>query len=111
MLNLIEAQSKEAPGQLRVENSSVRAQRIIAEELDRLGWTGEQLFARRKNDPAKLAIAARLRKETTLTVKEISQRLYLGSVNTAKTNLHRANKPAGRRDPNNLEGQKEFVGI
>ncbi|MGZ8899167.1 MAG: hypothetical protein ACXW3Z_03650 [Limisphaerales bacterium] len=55
MLDLIEAQSKEPPGPLRVENSSLRAQRIIAEELDRLGWTTEQLAARRRHDPAKLA--------------------------------------------------------
>jgi hypothetical protein len=58
MLDLIQAQQKEAPGQLRVENSILRAQRIIPEELARLGWTAEQLFARRRNDPAKLAIAA-----------------------------------------------------
>ena len=111
MLDLLEAQAKETPRHLRVENSSMRAQRIIAEELDRLGWTTEQLIARRKNDPAKLAIAARLRKETTLTIKEISQRLYLGRVNTAKTNLHRAGKPAGRGSPSNPQSQKEFVGI
>src|SRR5688500_7541768 len=111
MRDLIEAQAKETPGQLRVENSILRAQRIITEELARLGWTAEQLAARRRNDPAKLAIAARLRKETTLTIKEISQRLYLGRVKTAKTNLHRATKHAGRSNPTSLQSQREFVGI
>jgi hypothetical protein len=55
MSELIEAQGSETSGQLRTENSLLRAQRIIAEELERLGWTSEQLAARRKNDPAKLA--------------------------------------------------------
>ena len=94
------SRSKEAPGQ----------QRIIAEELYRLRWSAEQLTARCRNDPAKLAIAARLRKETTLTLKEISQRICVGSVNTAETNLHRANKHPYRSNPSSLPGQKEFVG-
>jgi hypothetical protein len=84
MTELLEAQGSETSGQLRTENSMLRAQRIIAKELERLGWTGEQLAVRRKNDPAKLAIAARLRKGTTLTVKEISQRLHLGTANPPK---------------------------
>jgi hypothetical protein len=55
MSELLEAQGSEISGQARTENSILRAQRIIAEELERLGRTGEQLAARRKNDPAKLA--------------------------------------------------------
>ena len=68
----------------------MRTQRIIAQELDRLGWITEQLMARRKNNPAKLAIAARLQRDDTH--HQSYQRLYLGRVNTAKTNLHCANK-------------------
>jgi hypothetical protein len=41
----------------------------------------------------------------------ILRELELGRVNTAKTNLHRANKHAGRSNPSNLPSQKEFVGI
>ena len=32
-----------------------------------------------RNDPAKLALAARLRRETTLTIRQIAQRLEMGS--------------------------------
>ena len=35
----------------------------MAEELRRLGWTEGDLAQRRKNDPDKLAIAARMRRE------------------------------------------------
>ena len=34
---------------------------LSREELNRRGWTETELAARRKNDPAKLAIAARIR--------------------------------------------------
>jgi len=57
-------------------------------ELERLGWRREELAARRKGDPAKLAIAARLRKETTLTIKSIAARLYLGTSRSAHVRLH-----------------------
>ena len=96
---------------LRVENSVLRVQRIITEELDRLGWTAEPLSARRKNDPAKLAIAARHRNKTTLTIKEITHRLHLGTANSAKTALHRHLRTPARSTPINSLGQKEFVGI
>jgi hypothetical protein len=42
--------------------------------LGRLGWTELDLAARRKNATEKLAIAARLRKETTLAVKDLVSR-------------------------------------
>jgi len=48
------------------------AERIITEELSRLGWQETGLASRRKGDPAKLQKAARVRGETTLSVKHIS---------------------------------------
>jgi putative transposase len=75
-------------GTLRQEGSRARAERIVAEELARLGWTELDLAARRKNAPPKLAIAARLRKETTLTVKEIAARVSLGTSKSANAKLH-----------------------
>jgi hypothetical protein len=36
-----------------------------------------------------LALAARLRQETTLSVKEIAGRLNLGKLKGARTNLHK----------------------
>ena len=49
-------------GALHLETALARADRIVGEELRRLGWTETDLAARRKSDPDKLAIAARLRK-------------------------------------------------
>jgi len=63
-------------------------ERIIAEELARLDWGEEELAKRCKADPGKMALAARLRRETTLTVKTIAARLHLETSNSANTPLH-----------------------
>jgi hypothetical protein len=67
----------------------IKAARMIAEELQRHGWKEQDLVSRRKNDPTKLEIAARLRRETTLSVKEIAARAHLGTSKTANTKLHK----------------------
>lgn len=64
-------------GQLRLETAQAKAERLVAEELRRLGWSAEQLVRRPKNDPGKLAIAARV---------------HLGTHNTANARLHRVMK-------------------
>jgi hypothetical protein len=75
-------------GELHRQTAEGRAERIIAEELGRLGWTGSDLASRRKSDPGKLAIGARLRKETTLSIKGIATRLPLGISKSANIRLH-----------------------
>jgi hypothetical protein len=110
MIDLVETQNKEAPGQIRAETAKHRADRIIAEELHTRGWTIEQLALRRKNDPAKLAIATRLRNETTLTIKEISLRLHLGTPKSAKTNLHQHQR-VRPSTPKVAAPQQQFAGI
>ena len=75
--------------ELRRETAEARAERIVVEELKRLGWNAAELSKRRKNDPDKLAMAARLRKETTLTIREIARRVNLGSSKGANSNLHK----------------------
>ena len=75
-------------GELHRETALARADRILAEELRRLGWTESELAARRKSDPDKLAIAARLRKETTLTIKSIAAKAQLGTPKSANARLH-----------------------
>ena len=83
-------------GALHFEATQARAERILAEELSRLGWTASDLARRRKNDPDKLAIAARLRRETTLTIKSIAAKVHLGSPKSAKTRMHeRGNAQSG----------------
>ena len=72
--------------------SPYSSERMIAEELRRLGWSERDLAIRRKNDPDKLAIAVRLRRETTLSIKTIAARVHLGTSNTANARLHRAMK-------------------
>ena len=66
-------------GQMRLEVAQAKAERILSEELRRLNWRETDLVSRRKRDPSKLEIAVRLRKETTLSVKEIAARLHLGT--------------------------------
>ena len=77
------------PGQTKLETAEAKADRIVAEELARRQWTQNDLAARQKSHPAKLALAARLRQETTLSVKQIAERLYLGKPKGARTNLHK----------------------
>ncbi len=58
--------------------AQAKAERSIGEELRRLDWQENDLALRRKCDPSKLQLAVRLRKETTLSVKDIAARLHLG---------------------------------
>jgi putative transposase len=76
-------------GALRQESAESKAERIITEELRRLGWAERDLSERRKSDPAKLALAARLRKETTMPLKWIAGRVRLGTSKSANMKLHR----------------------
>jgi REP element-mobilizing transposase RayT len=76
-------------GALRRESAEAKAREIIAEELKRLGWRKSELSRRRKGDPAKLVIAARLRRETTLSIKQIAERVQLGTSKSANARLHK----------------------
>ena len=65
-----------------------RAERIIAEELATLGWKEEDLARRRKSDPAQLAMAARLRRETSMPLNRITARIHLGTSKSANAKVH-----------------------
>jgi hypothetical protein len=80
--------------------------RLIAEELRRNGWSEGDLLAQRKRDPAKLAIAARLRRETTLSLRAVSTRLCLGTTKSANGKLHELVKGGGQH---NLPGQPQVT--
>jgi len=60
---------------------------MIAQELSRLGWTEAELSSRLKNDSGKLAMAARVRQETTLPIKWIAARLQMGASKSLKPML------------------------
>ena len=79
-------------GQLKRETAEATAERIIREELKRLKWREGELLPRPKSDPAKLAIAARLRRKTTLPLPWIAARLHMGTWKSLNANLHRWRK-------------------
>ena len=56
-------------GALRQKGAESKAGRMIAEELRCLGRKESDLARRRKSNPGKLALAARLRTETTMPLK------------------------------------------
>jgi REP element-mobilizing transposase RayT len=88
MLELLEGTLGEHhSGELRRETAEAKAQRIVAQELNRLGWQEADLAARPKSDPAKLVLGVRLRKETTLTIKAIAARIHLGTSKSANARL------------------------
>jgi hypothetical protein len=61
------------------ESAEARAEKIIGGELERKGWTEDDLRARRKGDVFKVRLAQRLRVETTVTLKWIAERLGMGT--------------------------------
>ena len=61
------------------ESAEAKAERIVAEELKRRKWDARTLAQRRKGDVGKLAIARRLREETTVTLSWIVARLGMGT--------------------------------
>ena len=66
-------------GEELLESAEEKAQRIIAEEMKRLGWKEDDLRRHRKGDRRKVRIARRLRQETTMTLKWIADRLRMGT--------------------------------
>ena len=66
--------------------------KTLAAACQKTGWQESEesdLASRRKADPDKLAIAVRLRNETTLSIKWIAARMRIGSSKGAKSVLHR----------------------
>ena len=69
-----------AAGRRRLEEEMERRRSgEDGKELARLGWSDDDLANRSKGDPGKVVTARRLRKETTMTLKWIAQRLAMGS--------------------------------
>jgi hypothetical protein len=60
------------------ESEVAKAERIVAEELRRRGWGEAELRGRPKGDKGKVAMAVRLRRETTMTLKWVAERLAMG---------------------------------
>jgi hypothetical protein len=73
------------------------------------GWISDELVRRPKNDPEKLASAARLRRETILSLKRIARRVGLGSSKSANAKLHNWMQAHGKTDAATAENRKEKI--
>ena len=120
MLEKVEGRRGEPhSGELRGEPAEAKAERIIGEELSRLGWSRAELAARHKSDPGKLALAARLRQETTHSRKGIAAGVHLGNVQKgqrssapihgAPSTLRPAPKPTAPMNTNACYGLLPFL--
>jgi REP-associated tyrosine transposase len=69
------------------ESAQEKAERIVSEELRALGWEEQDLSKHLKGDPKKIGISLRLRRETTMTLSWIAQRLQMGT-KTHLAHLH-----------------------
>ncbi|HEY2953593.1 MAG TPA: hypothetical protein VGK40_13470, partial [Verrucomicrobiae bacterium] len=87
-------------GELRLESAQAKGERIIGEELKGLKWSERDLRQRPKSDGAKLKLAARLRRETTLTIRQIAERLHLGSWKSLNNKLYLCSRGKGK--PNEM---------
>jgi REP element-mobilizing transposase RayT len=61
------------------ESDEAKAERIVGEELRKLGWREAELDERLKGDAEKIRIAKRLRADTTMTLEWIAGRLRVGT--------------------------------
>ena len=61
------------------ESAEAKAERMVAAELARRKWDETTLAARRKGDAGKVVVAQRLRRETTVTLAWIAERLRMGT--------------------------------
>ncbi len=68
------------------------AEGIVSGEMKRRRWGEQELGRRAKGDAAKVAVAARLRAETAVTVKWIAQRLQMGAPGYVHQLLYRRRK-------------------
>lgn len=71
----------------RFEPDGAKALSILEQELKRRGWKPGELKARRKGDKNKAAMAARLRRGTTMTLKWMAQQLGMGGWNNVSNRL------------------------
>lgn len=76
----------------RQETAEARAEEIVKTELKRRRWTQSQLSQRAKGDAQKVEMATRLRRETTVSVKWIAERLQMGAPGYVNHLLYRQRK-------------------
>jgi putative transposase len=89
---MTERMGAEHYGSERLETAEAQAERIIAAELKRRKWDEAQLGKRAKGDLGKVALAAKLRAETVVTVAWIAARLKMGTAGYVNNRLYRWRK-------------------
>ncbi|PAW78004.1 MAG: hypothetical protein B9S32_08895 [Verrucomicrobia bacterium Tous-C9LFEB] len=93
LLQQIEGKTRKAhPSLHRQHDVQAQAEAIVSEEIKKRRWTSEELVSRRKSDKDKIKVAQRLRRETTVTVSWIAQRLQMGTANSLSTVLSKIKK-------------------
>ena len=75
-------------GQERRESAEDKAARLVAAGLKEAGWPESDLALRPKGHPVKIALARRLRKETTMSLKWICTRLQMATWKSLNQRLH-----------------------
>ena len=93
LAQMSERMGAEHYGEERAETAEALAELIIVEELKR--WQEADLKTRPKGDSVKVALAARLRAETTMTVGWIAERLAMGTRGYLNHLLYRRRKLGG----------------
>ena len=66
-------------GKERRESVEEKAERLVREGLAKANWSEKDLARHPKGDPVKLAVAVRLRAESTVPLKWIARRLQMGT--------------------------------
>ena len=79
-------------GEERSQSEQEQAEGMVREGLKRLGWKEADLETRRKGDREKLKLALRLRRETTMTLKWIADRLRMGTWTHVANRLYHVKK-------------------
>ncbi len=85
-------------GEERRESAEEKAHRLVAKGLRKAHWTEADLGRRRKSDPVKIGLAAQLRRETTMTLKWIAERLQMGAWTHLNKRLYERRKEGRGRN-------------
>jgi hypothetical protein len=79
-------------GEAVQESVEVRAEKWVKGKLKAMGWTEQDLCARRKGDARKVKLAVAVLAETTLPLAWVAERLRMGSRGYLTWLLHRQGK-------------------
>jgi hypothetical protein len=79
-------------GQLPGQTAEAKGERILAEESQGLGWSESDLVLRPETDAGQMAMAVRLGRETSLSIKGRAARVHWGTSHTANARFHNAMK-------------------